>query len=199
MANRLDRKNRVYFRIVIVSTLIIIGLMVATFWRIQHPEEPKYLQVQIEQGKKQFTQLQSYNERLLSSADLLLWVQVVVGDIYSFNAITYQQKFNDLLAKNFTPDGADSFRQVLNDSQLLQQVITQQLNLTSIVSGQPVILKEGALLGKYSWKVQMPLLLTFESASQITTKRIIVTVLIINVPTKESPQAVAIQEIWSTE
>ncbi|MCD6045155.1 MAG: icmL [Gammaproteobacteria bacterium] len=199
MANRLDRKNRVYFRVVIVLTLIIIGLMVATFWHIQHPEEPKYFQVKIEQGKKQFIQLQAYNARLLSRDDLLLWVQVVVGDIYTFNAITYPQKFKDLLAKDFTPAGADSFRQVLEDSQLLQQVTTQQLNLTSIVSGQPVILKEGALLGKYSWKVQMPVLLTFESANQITTKRIIVTVLIVNVPTKESPQAVAIQEIWSTE
>ncbi len=199
MANRLDRKNRVYFRIVIVSTVVIIGLMAATFWRIQNPEEPKYFQVQIEQGKKQFTQVQSYNARLLSRDDLLLWVQEVVGNIYTFNAITYQQRFNDILAKDFTPDGADSFRQVLNDSQLLKQVTTQQLNLTSIVSDQPVILREGFLLGEYSWKVQMPVLLTFESASETTTKRIIVTVLIINVPTEESPQAVAIQEFWSVE
>lgn len=199
MANRLDRKNRAYFRIVIVSTVIIIGLMVATFWRIQYPEEPKYFQVQIEQGQKQFTPLTSYNARLFSRDDLLLWIQIVVGDIYTFNAITYQQKFRDILANDFTPDGADSFRETLNNSQLLKQVVTQQLNLTSIVSGQPVILQQGALMGRYTWKVQMPVLLTFESANQITTKRIIVTVLIINVSTKESPQAVAIQELWSQE
>lgn len=199
MANRLERKNRVYFRTVIVATLIIIGLMVATFWRIQHPDEPKYFQVSLAQGQKQFTSIQSYSARLFTREDLLLWIQEVVGNIYTFNAVTYQKRFDAILAADFTPEGADSFRKTLDSSQLLKQVITQQLNLTSIVSGQPVILAQGPLLGKYTWKVQMPVLLTFESASQTSTKRIIVTVLIINVPTKDSPQAVAIQQLWSAE
>ncbi len=199
MANRLDRKNRVFFRAVIAATIVIIGLMIALFWRIRNPEEPRYFQIQLEQGKKQFIPLQPLYGRIFSREDLLLWVQEVVGNIYTFNAITYQQKFDYILANDFTSDGASSFRKTLADSQLLNQVITQQLNLTGLVSGQPVILQQGSLMGQYTWKVQMPVLLTFENANQVSTKRIIVTVLIVNVPTRESPQAIAIQELWSED
>lgn len=199
MANRLDRKNSVFFRTVIAGTIVIIGLMIAIFWRIRNPEEPRYFQIQVEQGKKQFIPLQALNSRLFSRQDLLMWVQEVVGNIYTFNAVTYKQKFDYMLANDFTSNGASSFRQTLDDSQLLKQVITQQLNLTGLVSGQPVILQQGPLMGQYTWKVQMPVLLTFENANQMATKRIIVTVLIVNVPTQESPQAIAIQELWSEE
>lgn len=199
MANRLDRKNRIFFRTVIAATIVIIGLMITIFWRIRNPEEPRYFQVKIEQGQKRFTPLQALNGRLFSRQDLLMWVQEVVGNIYTFNAITYKQKFDYLLANNFTSDGANSFRQTLADSQLLNQVITQQVNLTGLVSGQPVILQQGSLMGQYTWKVQMPVLLTFENANQVSTKRIIVTVLIVNVPTQQSPQAIAIKEFWSEE
>lgn len=199
MANRLDRKNRIFFRTVIAATIVIIGLMIAIFWRIRNPEEPRYFQVKLEQGQKQFTPLQALNGRLFSRQDLLMWVQEVVGNIYTFNAITYKQKFDYLLANDFTSDGANSFRQTLADSQLVNQVITQQVNLTGLVSGQPVILQEGSLMGQYTWKVQMPVLLTFENANQVSTKRILVTVLIVNVPTQQSPQAVAIKEFWSEE
>ncbi len=199
MANRLDRKNRIFFRTVIAATIVIIGLMIAIFWRIRNPEEPRYFQVKLEQGKKQFTPLQALNGRLFSRQDLLMWVQEVVGNVYTFNAITYKQKFDYLLANDFTSDGANSFRQTLADSQLVNQVITQQVNLTGLVSGQPVILQEGSLMGQYTWKVQMPVLLTFENANQVSTKRILVTVLIVNVPTQQSPQAVAIKEFWSEE
>lgn len=199
MANRLDRKNRIFFRTVIAATIVIIGLMIAIFWRIRNPEEPKYFQVQTEQGQKQFMPLQALDGRFFSRQDLLLWVQEVVGNVYSFNAVTYKQKFDYLLANDFTPDGASSFRQTLDDSQLLNQVVTQQVNLTGLVSGQPVILQQGPLMGQYTWKVQMPVLLTFENANQVSTKRIIVTVLIVNVPTQQSPQAVAIKEFWSEE
>ena len=199
MANRLDRKNRIFFRTVIAATIVIIGLMIAIFWRIRNPEEPRYFQVKLEQGQKQFTPLPALNGRLFSRQDLLMWVQEVVGNIYTFNAITYKQKFDYLLANDFTSDGANSFRQTLADSQLVNQVITQQVNLTGLVSGQPVILQEGSLMGQYTWKVQMPVLLTFENANQVSTKRILVTVLIVNVPTQQSPQAVAIKEFWSEE
>jgi intracellular multiplication protein IcmL len=199
MANRLDRKNSAFFRTVIALTFFLIGVMVIIFWRLQHPEEPRYFQVSVEQGKEQLVSLESFDGRILSRQTLLLWVQEIVGSIYTFNAITYQKTFDSVLTNNFTSDGASAFRQVLNNSQLLEQVTTQQLNLTGVVSGQPVILEQGLLLGKYSWKVQMPVLLTFESANQITTKNIIVTVLIVNVPTRTSPQAVAIQNFWSED
>jgi len=199
MANRLDRKNRIFFRTVIAATIVIIGLMIAIFWKIRNPEEPRYFQVKIDQGQKQFTPLQALNGRLFSRQDLLMWVQEVVGNVYTFNAITYKQKFDYLLANDFTSDGASSFRQTLDDSQLLNQVITQQVNLTGLVSGQPVILQQGSLMGQYTWKVQMPVLLTFENANQKSTKRILVTVLIVNVPTQQSPQAIAIKEFWSEE
>jgi intracellular multiplication protein IcmL len=197
MANRLDKKNSIFFRSVIAAAVILIGLMTVTFWRLQHPDEPQYFAVQIENGQKQFTRLQSFSGRIFTREDLLLWVQEVVGNIYTFNAVTYKQRFNDILANDFTADGASSFRQALDSSQLLKQVTTQQLNVTGIVSGQPVILKEGQLMGRYTWKIQMPVLLTFESASQTTVQSAIVTILVVNIPTSDSPQAVAIQDFWS--
>jgi intracellular multiplication protein IcmL len=200
MANRMERKNAFFFKIVTSCALILAGLMAVTFWRLLHPQEPKYYQIAVDaQGQKQYLPLQFLSGRLFSREMLLLWVQEVVADVYTFNGVNYQQKFNSLLSTDFTSNGATSFRQVLNDSQLLKQVVTQQLNLTGIVSGQPVILQQGYLLGRYSWKVQMPVLLTFESASNVTTKQVIVTVLAVAVPSTQSPNTVAIDQFWSQE
>ncbi|MBY0377870.1 MAG: DotI/IcmL/TraM family protein [Gammaproteobacteria bacterium] len=200
MANRVQKKNGVFFRTVIAATLVVVGLMSAVFWHIKHPPEPDYFQVKItENQQKQFTPLRVLSHRIFSRDALLLWLEEVVGDIYTFNAINYQQKFNEILSNDFTAEGADSFRQALENSQLIKQVTTQQLNLTGLVAGQPVTLQQGPLLGVYSWKIQMPVLLTFESASEVTTKRIIVTVLAIQATTQQSPNEVLISQFWSEE
>ncbi len=200
MANRINRKNSIYFRALIAVTVLEIFLMAVIYWRIRFPIEPEYYQLTgvDSQGHLQRLSLSAQSSRLLPNDALLTWAETSVAQAYTFNGLNYQENFDTLLSHNFTSEGAASFRKILDSSQLLKQVTSQQLNLTGIVSGQPVILKQGALMGRYTWKVQMPLLLTFESASQVTTKRLIITVLIVNVPTTDSPEAVAIDEFWST-
>ena len=90
MTNRLDRKNRFFFKSVIAVTLIVIGLMVVIFWRICYPETPVYYRVAMNQGQKQLVPLQALDSRIFPREALLLWVQGVVGDIYTFNGVTYQ-------------------------------------------------------------------------------------------------------------
>ena len=59
-----------------------------------------------------------------------------------------------------------------------------------------VILQEGMMNNVYSWKIQVPLLLTYQGASTTSTqKTIVVNVLVTRVPTNLAPKGIGISQV----
>jgi intracellular multiplication protein IcmL len=64
-----------------------------------------------------------------------------------------------------------------------------------VATRAPIILEKGMLSGRYSWRVQMPILVTYQSASEFTQQNIVVTMLITRISTIESPRGIGIAQI----
>lgn len=129
----------------------------------------------------------------ISQTMLLQWANTATIAAYSYNFATYKETFRKT-SLYFTPDGWKAFLQALKDSNTLNAVLTKKLVVSAVATGSPVILDEGLKNGVYSWRVQMPILVTYQNATQSLQQKLVVTLLITRVPTSTSPQGVKIAE-----
>ena len=63
---------------------------------------------------------------------------------------------------------------------------------SSVATGAPVILDQGVINGRYAWKVQMPLLVTYQSSTEQIQQSLIITMVVSRVPTVDMPRGIAI-------
>lgn len=141
-------------------------------------------------------------------ATLLQWATLAVTSINNFTASNYQTSLKEEIPKYFTPEGGQAFLDELESSGILDRVVQDRLILSSVVIGTPVVLKQGMLSygifnNKYTWKIQLPLLVTFQAATRqktiIEKKKYIVTLLVIEMPTWLSPNGIGIQQYTVTK
>ncbi len=77
---------------------------------------------------------------------------------------------------------------------MLPEVIQKQLIVSSVVAGAPVIANQGELNGQYLWRVQIPFLVTYESAENVTSSKYTVILTITKVPTEINPTGIGIEQ-----
>ena len=58
----------------------------------------------------------------------------------------------------------------------------------------PVILQKGPLAGRYAWRIQIPILITYQSASEFKQVNNVVTILVKRVSTRETPRGIGIAQ-----
>lgn len=93
------------------------------------------------------------------------------------------------------PEGWQSFLAALQSSGMLD-FIRENRVVSSAVANGAVIIEDGIdARGRYSWTVQVPLTVTYESASQRTSQSLLAEVVVARLPTWESPAAVGITRV----
>ena len=81
----------------------------------------------------------------------------------------------------------------------LDAVTKRQLIVNAVPGGAPVILNQGILDGRYAWRVQMPLLVTYRSSSDVYHNTWIVTMVITRVSAATHERGIAINQINFTQ
>ncbi|UTC24403.1 DotI/IcmL family type IV secretion protein [Candidatus Comchoanobacter bicostacola] len=116
-----------------------------------------------------------------SQDEVIRWASIVSAELHSFSFRNYESHFNGM-RDLCTNEGWQAVSSAFLKSQLLGDVITKKLSVSSIVTGKPALLKHGMQLGAYSWLIQVPLLVTYESASEKRNVRRVATIDIRRVP-----------------
>jgi intracellular multiplication protein IcmL len=83
----------------------------------------------------------------------------------------------------------------LEESGNLRTVIDNKLVTTAVPRGAPIIIAEGQLGGNYAWKIQLPMLVTYQSASTRTTQDLLVSAIISRRSELEHPMGLGIAQI----
>lgn len=139
------------------------------------------------------TKMTSLDVPNVSTNTLLRWVSLAVTSAYTLDFVDYQQTL-DSLKQYFTKSGYANFLEASNDR--LQTIIKQKLIVTAVVAGTPILLGEGEIYGFYSWRIQIPILLSYQGASEKSTKQnLAVSLLVMRVPTKEAHSGIGIAQI----
>lgn len=99
----------------------------------------------------------------------------------TLNFVGYYDQLEQIRSR-FTERGWKSFGQSLISSGFIDAVLKKKLSTSAVVIGTPVLLNRGMLNGNYAWKFQMPVLVTYQSASEKKTQNQIVTIVFTRVP-----------------
>lgn len=177
--------------ILLISVLLNIGLGAVLYYIVSHPPMPKYFATSI---NGRITPIVSIDQPNQSDSSVLQWANQAAIASYSYNFVNYRKELQ-AASEFYTDIGWQQFMSALESSNNLAAVKAKKLIVSAVATQAPVILKKGILNGSYSWRVQMPLLVTYQSASQFTQENYMMTMLIQRVSTFNNPRGIGISQV----
>lgn len=182
-----QRKMMLVLLISIVANLILGSLLA---YLITHPPAPKYFATSI---NGRITPLFPLNEPNQADSAVLQWANQAAIAAFTYNFVNYR---TELQASSgfFTAEGWTQFLNALQESNNLDAVKAKKLVVSAVATRAPIILQKGILNGSFSWRVQMPVLVTYQSASEFSQQNNVVTMLITRVSTLNTPRGIGIAQ-----
>lgn len=145
-------------------------------------------------SKKTVENLETLDLPNLSAGKIENWTAKAVKDSFSFDFYT----LNDKLNSNryfFTDSGWEAFYRALNSSKILENVTNKQLVVWLTPTSPAYVVNSGVVSGYIVWRVEMPAIITYVGASVPANQKVLVTALILQVPTTVSPFGVQISQL----
>jgi intracellular multiplication protein IcmL len=166
--------------------------MAVNIYLASRPEKIRYFATDPEGGIREVVPLE---KPIQSVGEVLNWATDSVTKSLTFDFANYQQQLNDYRLE-FTSDGWQSYQEALKRQKLIEMIIREQVVTTVIPSGAPVVLAKGIIEGgKFGWRIQMPLLITYESASSKNSQPLMVEVVVARRPESENPRGLGIAQL----
>lgn len=188
---------RDHYHHVLIGGMLAIGLLIiavlAVLYQTIHRPLPAFHAMQSD-GK--IMELAPYDEPNLLSDTILQWASKAATTAYTFDFVNYSKQIA-AVRPYFTDAGWADYLGSVNS--LIANIIKNQIFVSGVVSGVPVISNQGPLPGKgYVWRVQIPFLVSYQSSERITKENFIVVITIIHVPTSINPQGIGIDQFVMT-
>lgn len=173
-----------------LSMLLSVVLAGFAFYLKSNPAKPQYFATSVNGRTTPLFTLDQPNQ---SDSAIRQWANQAAIAVYSYNFLNYRE---ELLAASefFTPSGWRDFVQALDSSNNLKELTQKRLIVSSVSIKQPVILQKGILNGSYSWRVQLVLLVNYQSLSEFSQGTYVVTMLITRVSTANTPLGIGISQ-----
>jgi len=176
--------------VLLISIVINISLAAVLVYMVTHPPLPRYFATSI---NGRITPLFALDEPNQSDSAVLQWANQAAIAAFSYNFVNYREELQ-AASGFFTGAGWKQFLDALQESNNLDAVKAKKLIVSAVATRAPIILRKGVLNGRYSWRVQMPILVTYQSASEFSQSNNIVTMLIRRVSTLNSPRGIGISQ-----
>tara|TARA_R110002110_G_scaffold195770_1_gene405459 strand:+ start:75199 stop:76071 length:873 start_codon:yes stop_codon:yes gene_type:complete len=112
------------------------------------------------------------------NSEVLKWAPKASIAALAYDFVNYQKSLKNA-EQYFTKDGYTQFLKHLESSRSLEVVKKKELVVTAVLTGKPVIIKEGmSSVGQYAWLVQFPIRKEYLGASEKFSQNLIVNLLI---------------------
>lgn len=136
---------------------------------------------------------ESVNQPNMPAISLLVWANEAAVTAYSYDFVHYRKELQTA-SQYFTPEGWKKFKEALDKSGNLDTVISKKLVVSAVATGVPVILEQGVNTGKYFWKVEMPMLVTYQNNSFIKNQNLVATMLVVRTPKNIGTRGLGIEQ-----
>lgn len=113
----------------------------------------------------------------ISEAALVVWANEAAVATFTYDFVNFETQLQTA-SNYFTPNGWKEFYKALEQSENLKALQAKKLLVTAVPFRTPIILQAGLLNGRYSWRVQIPLQVTFQNSSEYAQQNLAVTMLI---------------------
>ena len=128
-----------------------------------------------------------------SDSAILAWANSKAIAMFTYNYKNYRGEIQKV-SEFFTDSGRTEFMKSLDDSKNLDAVKRNHLVVSAEVTAAPVILQKGVLNNVYSWRVQMPMTVSYKGPGTNEQQKNIVTMLITRISSVNAPTGVAINQ-----
>lgn len=165
-----------------VALSIVLGVM------IYAPKQPDYY-ASTTQGN--VTPIHSLSEPVITSDYILKWASLVALGVLNLN---FDKASTQLQAQRskFTSGGWSALNSALKSSGFMAQITDNKLIASAVVDGAPVITLREIINGRFTWIVQLPLLINFTSASENSQEHLMVTMTVKRVPVLAAPAGIQV-------
>lgn len=169
----------------IVSIIVIFGLIINRPKPIYFAATPDL----------RISELVPLYEPLLTEQGLLNWCTEIVTSAVSLDFLDWRKKLS-VVRPNFSDAAFKSFLESLDSSGTLNMIKDKRLSVSSAITAAPVIVSSGLLDGKMTWRIEFPLVMSYESSQGVeSTQNLMATVLVRRANTVKTPRGVAIHQI----
>jgi intracellular multiplication protein IcmL len=132
---------------------------------------------------------------VLTQQGLLNWVAETISNAVSLDFLEWREKLTRA-REHFEEEAFASFVASLNSSGVLDMIRDKRLSVSAVVTRAPVIIASGLVGGKATWKIEFPLVVSYESSQGVeSTQNLMATVLVRRTSTVTSPRGVVIQQV----
>jgi len=172
---------------------IIVIMLVAIVYLATRPVEHRYFATDPQGRVREITVL---NKPMPSTEQVLNWTTVAVTTAYTMSFANYQQQLDDI-RHNFTKEGWLGFEEALKRSGFIDSLLGNQFVTSSVAQGAPVVAAQGLVGDVYAWRIQVPIVVTYQSASIRDPKSLMVEVTVVRRPESENPIGLGIAQFVS--
>lgn len=134
------------------------------------------------------------DQPVLTQEGLLTWASDTITGAMSLNFLEYRQKLESI-RPNFDDEAFKSFLASLQSSGILDMIREKRLSASAITTRAPVIVASGLVGGTATWRIEFPLIVSYESSQGVeSTQRLVATILVRRASTVKTPRGVVIQQ-----
>lgn len=186
------RSHRRMSLVVLVMTLTAGTAVAAAVWALASKPEPRYFAAKEDGG---ILPLVALSSPYLTDGQVTNFAVEAVTGALTLDFANWRKDLTEASSYFERPDGWNSFLDAVRKSGMLNYIRERRL-VSTIVANGAVIVGSGLDSHKrYSWTVQIPLNITYESASEISRDNLLAEVVVSRLPTWEAPKAVGITQI----
>jgi len=182
-----DSYRKVLFSL-LIAMFLIVALAVTVFVLIIERPSPTYFAT-TDSGR--IIPLIPLDRPNLSSQDVLQWASEAVIAVNSYDFVNFRSAFQ-ASEKYFTSPGWDSFMKALSTSKNLETVQNKKIVVSAVLSGAPIITNRYVIHGRYTWKLQLPMVVSYQSQSETIDQHYLVLLTVERVSTLDNVYGVGI-------
>lgn len=135
------------------------------------------------------------DQPVLTQQGLLNWASDTITSAMSLDFLEWRKKL-DAIRPDFDPEAYKSFLTSLQRSGVLDMIRDKRLSASAIATQSPVIIASGLVGGKATWRIEFPLIVSYESSQGVeSTQRLLATILVCRASTATTPRGVVMQQI----
>ncbi|AOG03393.1 DotI/IcmL/TraM family protein [Bosea sp. RAC05] len=179
------RRQRLYHlsRLLIAATVLTVFSLIGTWAILTRTDQYRYLMTEPSGRLLPVVPLDQPHQ---SDDEIIKWTVNAVAQIYTFDFANFRRQFQNA-QKLMTPIGWENFHAALRDSGNFVAVTENRYITTAAPSGPAIIVSKGLLSDaygnvRYSWMIDVPLLVSYRSSKQTTSQDLIVRVNLVRVP-----------------
>ncbi|MDR3812163.1 DotI/IcmL/TraM family protein [Bilophila wadsworthia] len=174
-----------------LTVALSISLIVAALLLLNQPK-PQYFAATPDLRLAPMVPL---DQPLLTQEGLLTWASNAITGAMSLNFLEWREKLESI-RPHFEDEAFKSFLASLQSSGILDMIRDKRLSASAVATRAPVIIASGLVGGKATWRIEFPLIVSYESSQGVeNTQKLLATVLVCRASTARTPRGVVIQQV----